>query len=547
MPAETTTSLGRYQILTEIGRGAMGVVYKARDPKIDRLVAIKAISLLGQEPEDDTEYRRRFFLEAQAAGRLSHPGIVTVFDVGEEPGHHDPYIVMEYVAGQSLSRVLHGQNKKLPLHAALQIAQELAEALAYAHSQGVVHRDIKPANIMVTMEGHAKIADFGIAKLNQAHMTLPGQVLGSPAYMAPEQVSGDGADARSDLFSLGVILYHMVTGFKPFQGNSATTVCFKVVNRDPLPASSYDADLPFQIDRIVGRAMAKDPAERYQTGTEMARDIQAFRQSDRSLQDATAFFKNVVQEQIGFSTLRPSSRNPSPLSGKGGSLAGAGFFDNMARNGRIGGPAAIFFSSLLPRKMLYGVCAVLLLLAGLIAYETARGRHLKSLQAAASIGLNSSASANSSSSISENAAKSIREQVNRAATPDPADGMEEAEQQQPLAKSAPALGRTALQLRVEHPFVDGEISIWMDNRLICSRPLVGEIKKKAIVFHQTEGHDSESLIVPAGAHHIHVRVQSAVAAYDQSRTVTGDFAAGGEKMLQVICDKHGDDLQITLK
>jgi serine/threonine-protein kinase len=528
----------------------MGVVYKARDPKIDRLVAIKAISLFGQEPEDDTEYRQRFFLEAQAAGRLSHPGIVTVFDVGEEPGHHDPYIVMEYVAGQSLSRVLHGQNKKLPLHAALQIAQELAEALAYAHSQGVVHRDIKPANIMVTMEGHAKIADFGIAKLNQAHMTLPGQVLGSPAYMAPEQVSGDGADARSDLFSLGVILYHMVTGFKPFQGNSATTVCFKVVNRDPLPASSYDTDLPFQIDRIVGRAMAKDPAERYQTGTEMARDIQAFRQSDRSLQDATAFFKNVVQEQIGFSTLRSSSRNASALPAKGGPRPGAGFFENMARKARIGGPAAIFFSSLLPRKIVYGVCAVLLLLAGLIAYETARGRHLKSLQAAASIGLNSSASANSSSSISENAAKSIREQVNRAATPDPVDGMEESresEQKQPVAKAAPPLGQAALQLRVEHPFVDGEISIWMDNRLIRSRPLVGEIKKKAIVFHQTQGHDSESFVVPSGAHHIHVRVQSAAAAYDQSRTVAGDFAAGGEKILQVTCDKHGDDLQVTLK
>jgi serine/threonine-protein kinase len=517
----------------------MGVVYKARDPKIDRLVALKAISLFDQDPDDEADYRQRFFIEAQAAGRLSHPGIVTIFDVSEEPDNHDPYIVMEYVAGQSLSRVLSGQNKKLPLHAALQIAQELAEALSYAHSQGVVHRDIKPANIMVTMEGHAKIADFGIAKLNQAHMTLPGQVLGSPAYMAPEQVSGEGADARSDLFSLGVILYHMVTGFKPFQGNSATTVCFKVVNRDPLPASSYDADLPFQIDRIVGRAMAKDPAERYQTGAEMARDIQALRLSDTSLLDATTFFKEVVQEQIGFSTLRPSSRNASAARAQGGRSAGAGF-------------SAIFIAALMSRRLFYGVSAILLLVAGLITYETARRGNSKSMEAAASTDLNSRASSTPSSSISENAAQSIREQVDRAAVADPdakdpIAGSGELDKQQPAVNAATPVGRTALRLRIEHSFADGEISIWMDNRLIGSRPLIGETKKRAILFHQTEGHDSESLLVPAGWHQIHVRVQSASAAYDQSRTVAGDFVAGGEKILQITCNKRGDDLQATLK
>ncbi len=166
---------GRYETLTELGRGAMGVVYKARDPVINRVVAVKTISMAGQPPEEEREYRERFFREAEAAGRLSHPGIVTVFDVGEEPETRAPYIVMEYVAGQSLDKVLlAGGDNKLPLETALQIAVELAEALDCAHGQGVVHRDLKPANILITEDGHAKIADFGVAKLNLANQSLGG-------------------------------------------------------------------------------------------------------------------------------------------------------------------------------------------------------------------------------------------------------------------------------------------------------------------------------------------------------------------------------------
>src|SRR6204780_3421636 len=270
---------GRYEILTELGRGAMGVVYKARDPKINRVVAVKTVSLAGQSADDELEYRERFFREAEAAGRLSHPGIVTIFDVGEEPETHAPYIVMEFVAGQSLDKVLLARNdNKLPPEVALQVALELAEALDCAHGQGVVHRDLKPANILVTDEGHAKIADFGIAKLNLATQTLAGRALGTPAYMSPEQLSGESVDGRSDLFSLGVVLYTILTGYRPFQGNSAATVSFKVVNRDPVPATVFDTDLPHGLDYIIGRAMAKDPAQRYQRGMEMASDIQALRE-----------------------------------------------------------------------------------------------------------------------------------------------------------------------------------------------------------------------------------------------------------------------------
>src|ERR1700686_976554 len=271
---------GRYEVVAELGRGAMGVVYKARDPQIERIVAVKTVSMWGQEIEEKTEFRMRFLNEAQAAGRLHHAGIVSIFDVGENPENQDPYIVLEYVAGESLNRIL-AREKKLPLAKALKFAEEIAEALDYAHQQGVVHRDIKPGNILVTEDGHAKIADFGIAKLNLAHFTLPGRVMGTPAYMAPEQLSGEGVDGRSDLFSLGVILYAMVAGHSPFQGDSATTVCFKVANREPVAASALDLSLPRELDEVISRAMAKDPEQRYQRGAEFAEDVRQLQQMSK--------------------------------------------------------------------------------------------------------------------------------------------------------------------------------------------------------------------------------------------------------------------------
>src|SRR5580658_300379 len=263
---------GRYEVVAELGRGAMGVVYQARDPQIDRLVAVKTVALSGQEPDEEKEFRLRFGHEAQAAGRLHHPGIVAIFDAGENPENHDPYIVLEYVAGEALNRIM-AREKKLPLAMALNLTAEIAEALDYAHAQGVVHRDIKPGNIMVTGDGHAKIADFGIAKLNLAHFTIPGRLLGTPAYMAPEQLSGEAVDGRADLFSLGVILYAMVTGHSPFQGDSMTTVSFKVVNREPVAASALDLSLPPELDEVIARAMAKDREQRYQSGGEFAGDV----------------------------------------------------------------------------------------------------------------------------------------------------------------------------------------------------------------------------------------------------------------------------------
>jgi eukaryotic-like serine/threonine-protein kinase len=282
--------LGRYEIVSEVGRGAMGSVYKARDPKIDRFVAIKTVLLHQSVIHEQQEFRRRFFVEAKAAGRLLHPGIVAVFDVGEEPETNDPYIVMEYIEGHTLREVLANNDKKLPLGDALRITQELAEALDYAHALGVVHRDIKPANVLITKDGQAKISDFGIAQLDLTHMTLPGRVLGTPAYMSPEQLEGEQVDGRSDLFSLGAILYTALTGYRPFQGNSATTVCFKVANRDPLQPTSLAPELPHELDAVIGRALAKSPADRYQRGKEFAEDLRKLRERTPARKGTTLWF-----------------------------------------------------------------------------------------------------------------------------------------------------------------------------------------------------------------------------------------------------------------
>ncbi len=308
-----TDLIDRYEILAELGRGTMGVVYKARDPKIDRIVAIKTILLLGLNASDEQEYRRRFYEEARTAGRLSHPGIITVFDVEPNPENGKPYIVMEYVEGESLSRLLAHNEGRLPMGAALRLAQEIAEALHLAHGQGIVHRDIKPENILITSEGRAKIADFGIARMDQSNLTLPGRVLGSPAYMSPEQLNGEHTDARSDLFSLGVVLYTMLTGHRPFQGNSTATVCFKVTNRDALPVSSWNVDFPQELDELVARAMAKNPAQRFQTGMEMARELQQFRKVHESEPQPLASIMRIIGQGPLADQLEPSAPQDKPL------------------------------------------------------------------------------------------------------------------------------------------------------------------------------------------------------------------------------------------
>jgi hypothetical protein len=266
-------NIGRYEILEELGRGAMGTVYKANDPKIGRTVAIKTISAVGMGP-DMEQYRARFLIEAKSAGRLSHPGVVSVYDVADD-AYGRPCLVLEFIDGVTLDKVVSGGLP--PLSQTLDLVAQVARALGYAHEQGIVHRDVKPANIMVTASGQAKLSDFGIAKIEGTTLTIAGQILGTPAFMSPEQCTGRGTDARSDIFSLGAVLYTLVAGTKPFPGDTFTSVAYKVVHTEHMAPREVNPELPPDLDRIIARCLAKDPARRYPTATALAEDLEALR------------------------------------------------------------------------------------------------------------------------------------------------------------------------------------------------------------------------------------------------------------------------------
>jgi eukaryotic-like serine/threonine-protein kinase len=529
LPMETqeTRRFGRYEIVGELGRGAMGVVYKARDPQIDRLVALKTVSLQGQEPERDEEFRQRFFVEAQAAGRLHHPGIVAIFDAGEDPETHNPYIVLEYVAGESLSRML-SREKKLPPAKALRLAEEIATALDYAHEQGVVHRDIKPANILITEDGHAKIADLGIAKLNLSQFTLPGHVLGTPAFMAPEQLSGEGADGRSDLFSLGVILYAMVTGHSPFHGNSATTVCFKVVNREPVPASALDLDLPRALDAVISRAIAKDPNARYQRGSDFAADLQRLQQQHQPESTTTSLN----------STFAAATRSRSAMFTSTNLVA--------AESKRS------MFSAVREAPLRGLIVGAALMLALVVFFGNPFARFATSRKTAAE------AQNGSSSSPARPA-----EEYAGGAQPMPAAAS-------PVPSAAPAVtgnvpsqpprlrnlveksstrqtrpvSSSSLDLSVQHQFKDATLSLWIDNNLTLTQPLHGTVRKHLIVFNGIYGANSKTVQVPVGVHEIRLRAQSADQSIDLSKTISAAFTDGDTKTLQVTFNNHNTAINL---
>lgn len=487
MTTSLRESLGRYYVEAEIGRGAMGVVYRARDPKIDRLVAIKTISLVGIEESEEQEYRERFAQEARAAGKLAHPGIVTIFDAGEDPESHEPFFVMEYVPGRPLSDEISAGGGRLPLSKALQIACQVADALQYAHSNGVIHGDIKPANILIGEDGRAKIADFGVARLSQSVATHAGKIFGSPAYMAPEQLSGGEPDARSDLFSLGVMFYSMLTGFRPFQGNSAQTVCFKVMNVEPVPVSSLQADLPPELDRIVQRAMAKDPRDRYQSGADFAAEIRTFVSNDDSYSEATRFFTRVLEQERATPQEQPRR-------------------------------------AILTRRFLVEAAAAVVLIASVFTgmelvqnYRDADTRipALPLLPHAPEIH------------------KTVpwKPPVLRAGKPK-------------SSTRTPALQSEFAKMRVEilHHFPSGKASVWLDQQLVMEEELRNTDRHP--LFRAIEMNQISRVQIMPGKHELQVRVVSP-GLYDDTESLSAEVTAGTEHILFVNCDKR--KLQIELR
>lgn len=270
----TPATLGRYRIDSEIGRGSMGAVYLGRDPQIGRAVAIKTMALSRGFGHDKIgEARERFFREAETAGRLHHPDIVTIFDAGESG--ELAWIAMEYVKGEDLQRHT-APGRLLPVTQVLEIAARVAEALSYAHGQGVVHRDVKPANVMVGLDsGLVKVMDFGVARVDDASRTRTGIVLGTPSYMSPEQMAGRRTDGRSDLYSLGVMLFQLLTGSLPHEGENMAELMRRIVNEPAPDVRSLRPELPEALADVVALALEKRPEVRYADGVQMAQDLRA--------------------------------------------------------------------------------------------------------------------------------------------------------------------------------------------------------------------------------------------------------------------------------
>jgi eukaryotic-like serine/threonine-protein kinase len=330
--------LGRYNLVSELGRGAMGVVYKAEDPLLNRTVAIKTI-LLMDDPAARAEYEARFFQEAKAAGGLNHPNLITIHDVGREGDV--AYMAMELLEGTEL-RELMGRSRQ-PLPFALEVVAQVADGLAHAHEHGVVHRDIKPANIMITRDQRAKIMDFGIARVRVSDIrTTTGAILGSPRYLSPEQASGQPTDLRSDIFSLGVVLHELAAGEPPFTATTVAQLLQHIASAAPRPPSATNPAVPAVLDLIVARALEKRPDDRYQSAAEMARDVRAClaeltgRKSTQPGTDAAAVSEPASGAAVDFELEGTRSSAATLAGGAGGSftgtLAGQGLSLSLSRH-----------------------------------------------------------------------------------------------------------------------------------------------------------------------------------------------------------------------
>jgi serine/threonine-protein kinase len=310
--AGALTKAGRYQIVSELGRGSMGVVYQGFDPVIGRTVAIKTMLTEGLGPAEFEEFKARFQREAQAAGVLTHPNIVTVYDFGEDSGVL--FLAMEFLEGKSLQALVEEQGI-LPVETIIPMYEQVCAALDHAHVHKIVHRDVKPANVMILESGLVKMTDFGIAKMMSMGMTQAGQILGTPNYMSPEQVKGRQVDGRSDIFSLGVILYELVTGEKPFGGQNITTVIYKIINENPIPPRELDATIPLGLSYVIQKALAKSADERYQTCRELAEDLKNFKNlGGATAPSATVIFRvpPIAAETVPPHVFQPPRVPPPP-------------------------------------------------------------------------------------------------------------------------------------------------------------------------------------------------------------------------------------------
>ncbi len=484
------STIGRYKIESELGRGSMGVVYKAHDPRIGRTVALKVLAFsfpLG--PGEEEEFLTRFFDEARIAGQLSHPNIVTIYDVGERAAEGESYIAMEYVTGTNLHDHL-ASGGRLPVMQVVDVIEQAARALDYAHENGVVHRDIKPANLLLTDKGQVKILDFGIARLVSADRTGPGRMFGTPNYMAPEQMTGAEVNGHADQFALGVTLYQLLTGERPFLGDSITAISYQVMNVDPAPPSRLNPTLSPAFDRILRRVLAKGSSDRYPRCADLADDLRGAATAWKDGVETTAP-PNVISRR----SLGDSSGTSRPL----GALPGS---DTLG-SGRIGIPASAG-SPLSLGWIVFILCLALLASAPYLFYRTP------------------AAEADAGAGSPDRLPQPGSARAASLAGSDPSD-----------ADSGSSSTRTArrtvveaatLRLSLRHRFTSGHIYVRLDGEQILEAPIQGDGSKSRWV------HD---LTVSVGHHRIEVRITNDEKSIDDIEGVDTDFLPDEQKQLNL--------------
>jgi eukaryotic-like serine/threonine-protein kinase len=519
-PGALPSAIGRYEILRELGRGAMGVVFEAFDPALGRTIALKTIlPAVSVGPKEREQYEARFFTEARIAARLSHTGIVVVHDVGRDAASGALYIALEYLKGHTLAEMTSGR-RSLPWREAFRLSALVARALAHAHAHGVVHRDLKPANVMVLPSGEPKIMDFGIAKIETVvNLTSPGETLGTPLYMAPEQARGQPVTGRSDIFSLGSILYTLVTGHPAFAAASVPKILGRVVHDDPVPASTLVAGVPSSVDKVLERAMAKDPDARYASALTFAEDlddVQAGHFPRHLLTDVDAAALDAIPV-TGSSTgarsgpvhteveLVVAEEDPLELALRSiGSEPGASPRPSTVALKPPPPPPPPPRPGLRRRQL--AVVAVLVL--GLVSLLV-RGWGIAPLPG-----------------------------------PDPSPSAPAASIPTPTPSAPTIIGELTAGLRgiggdpghlaidFEHPLKSGRLRVWVDEDMVLEEKLAARVSKKALSFnYYNKGVLAQTLDVSPGHHTI--RAQVTWEDNDKTESIAGTFKAGATRRLEV--------------